>query len=96
MALRSVPAWAMPTQKTKLAMSTPQPTGRISPVWWSPSRKRMEYAHPPRAAVPPVSQSASQYQRPGGPSMAATASSIRRLRAVAVTGRPAPAPAPGR
>ncbi len=42
MALISVPEWAMPTQNTKLTIMTPQPTGLIRPVRWSPSRKRIE------------------------------------------------------
>jgi hypothetical protein len=35
-----VPAWPMPTQKTKLVMSKPQPTVRLSPQTPTPLEKR--------------------------------------------------------
>ena len=48
----SVPAWPMPTQKTKFVMSHAQPTGTLSPQMPIPSQKSHETATPrrPRSA----------------------------------------------
>jgi hypothetical protein len=72
MAEISVPAWPIPTQKTKVVMYTLQKIGGLYPACPNPSFRRMRKVRMPMRKSDTAPPSNSRYPPLGGPSVATT------------------------